>query len=84
MEVIVIHEKDLEDRADTVIGVADSVDNAEILIEKYYGIGQFEEISFRDIRDSSLEYSKVIEVKDNDRFAYQLELTLQWFNVNDL
>jgi len=84
MDVIVIHERDLEDREDTVIGVSDSVDNAEILIEKYYGIGQFEEISFRDIRDSSLEYSKVIEVKDNDRFTYRLELTLQWFNINDL
>jgi len=84
MDVIVIYERDLEDMGDTVIGVSDSVDNAEILIEKYYGIGQFEEISFRDIRDSSLEYSKVIEVKDNDRFTYRLELTLQWFNINDL
>jgi len=82
--VIVIHERDLEDRSDSVIGVADSIDKAELVIEKYYGIGQFKEISFRDIRDSSLEYSKIIEVNDNDRFTYRLELTLEWFEINGL
>ncbi len=83
-DIIVIHERDLNDREDSVIGVADSVKNAELVIEKYYGIGQFKEISFRDIRDSSLEYSKVIEVNDNDRFTYRLELTLEWFEINGL
>lgn len=83
-DIIVIHERDLNDREDSVIGVADSVKNAELVIEKYYGIGQFKEISFRDIRDSSLEYIKVIEVNDNDRFTYRLELTLEWFEINGL
>lgn len=83
-DVIVIHEKELSTREETVIGVADSVENAEFVIERYYGIGNFKEISFRDIRDSSLEYSKVIEVKDNDRFTYELELTLQWFEIKGL
>ncbi len=83
-DIIVIHERDLNDREDSVIGVADSVKNAELVIEKYYGIGQFKEISFRAISDTSLEYSKVIEVNDNDSFTYRLELTLDWFEINGL
>lgn len=80
--LLVIHEKDLEDNEKTVIGVADSVENAEEMIKKYYG--EFEEISRNDIQDSGLEYSKVLEVKTVFANSYRVEVCLEWFCVNSL
>ncbi len=53
--VLVIHEKDLNDKEQIVIGVADSVKNAEKMINEYYG--EYKEISYQDIRNYNLEYS---------------------------
>ena len=80
--VIVIHEKDLEDSDKIVIGVADSVENAEEIIEDYYG--DFKEISHTDIRDSNLEYSKVLEVEGLDRDYNLVEIWLEWFTLNSI
>ena len=84
MDLIVIHEKDQDDNEKTVIGVAASVKNAESMIEEYYGKGNYTEVSFTDIRDSNLEYSKVIEVKWNNTKSTKFTLTLEWFSLDEI
>ena len=78
--LLVIHEKDLNDKEQIVIGVADSVENAEKIINEYYG--EYKEISYNDIRDSNLEYSKVLEVKGAFEEPYRVEIWLEWFQLN--
>lgn len=80
MNLLVIHEQDLKNKEQDVIGVCSSVENAEILINKYYG--EFVEIVKHDIRDSTLEYSKILEVKDINNEPYMVKITLQWFILN--
>jgi hypothetical protein len=80
MELLIVHEKDLQDKEEDVIGVVDSIENAESIIKQYYG--EFTEISKKDIRDSTLEYSKVLKVKSFDDSFYEVEITLQWFTLN--
>ena len=82
MNLIVIHEKDHEDNEESVIGVADSVKNAESMIEEYYGKGNYTEVAFYDIRDSSLEYSKVIEIKWHNSEPTKATITLEWVTLN--
>jgi len=82
-KVLVIHEIDLHDNEHDVIGVADSVEKAGELIKGCYG-DDYRELSHRDIRDSSLEYIKILEVKDSDNDFYKVQIMLQWFGVNEL
>jgi hypothetical protein len=79
--IVVIHEKDLEDNEQIVIGVADSVESAERIIDEYYG--EYEQIIYRDIRDSNIEYSKVLEVKSAFGSS-RVEIWLEWFSLNSL
>ena len=58
--VIVIHELDLEDNETSVISAASSKESAESVISNHYG--RHRVVSKRDIRDSMLEYSKVLEL----------------------
>jgi hypothetical protein len=81
MNLLVIHELDEDDNEKSVIGIGDSLENAEALIEEHYGKGRYKEISFNDIRDSNLEYSKVIELIYDD--PYRVTLTLEWFSLNE-
>lgn len=78
--VLVIHEKDLDDKEQIVVGVADSIENAELLIKGYYG--EYKEISFNNIQDSNLEYSKTLEVKDAFGEPYKVEIWFEWFRLN--
>jgi hypothetical protein len=78
--LIVIHEKDHEDKEQSVIGVADTVANANKLIDQYYG--QYEQVSFNDIRDSNLEYSKVLRLSGAFGQPYEVTVTLEWFALN--
>lgn len=80
--ILVIHEKDLNDKEQIVIGVADSVKNAERIINEYYG--EHKEISYNDIRDSNLEYSKVLEVKGAFGEPYRVKIWLEWFELNHI
>lgn len=80
--VIVIHHKDLEDNHQGIIGVASSLEKADELIEKHFG--EFREISKEDIRDSSLEYSKVIECYGVDRKPYKCEIWTEWFTIDSI
>lgn len=78
--LIVIHEKDLSDNEKIVIGVADSIENAEKIIKEYYG--NYIEKSHIDIRDSNLEYSKILEVEGAFQQTYNVCITLEWFCLN--
>lgn len=82
MNLIVIHEKDHEDNEESVIGVADSVKNAESIIEEYYGKDNYTEVAFYNIRDSNIEYRKVIEIKWFNSKPTKAILTLEWFSLN--
>lgn len=81
--VYVIHELDLEDKETDVIGVASSLEKVDELVSEYYG-DDFVEISFQDIRDSTLEWSKVLEIKSYDDSLYYVKITVQWFEVDSL
>lgn len=61
MELVLIREHDLHDNTHDIIGIADSIENAERMIIDYYL--DFEEISYTDVRDSSIEYEKILLVK---------------------
>ena len=80
MQVLVIHERDHSDGETMDIGVADSVENAALLIDQYYGKNNYTLISFRDIRDSGLESSEVIQDEEGNKYT----VTLGWFEINKL
>lgn len=84
--VLVIHEHDYSDGEDSVIGVASSVEKAEEVISKYYGEGLHRVISIQDIRDSNLEYSKLLEIKGISGVYenYKVRVTLEWFNIDEV
>jgi hypothetical protein len=82
MNIIVIHEKDFSDDEQIVIGVCDSVKKAEVLIKEYYG--KFEELTYRDVRDSKIEYSKTLQVIDHKGDTYVVYITLEWFKLNEV
>lgn len=81
--VYVIHELDLESRETDVIGVGSSLDSVNKLIDEYYG-DSLKQISYTDIRDSTLEWSKVFEVESFDRSIYKVQITVQWFIIDKL
>jgi hypothetical protein len=78
--ILVIRERDLEDRELTIIGVADSVENAEKVIKEYYG--DYEVIGFRNIQDSNMEYCKTLEVEGIQGKSHRVDVTLEWFELN--
>jgi hypothetical protein len=82
MNIIVIHEKDFSDEEQIVIGVCDSVKKAEGLIKEYYG--EFKELTYHDIRDSDLEYCKSIEVLGHMGDPHVVQITLEWFKLNEV
>jgi len=85
MNILVIYERDHEDDEKIVIGVAESVEIAEKMIKEYYGEENYTEISKTDIRDSSLEYSKVLELNHVYLLnTYKVTITLEWFKLNEL
>jgi hypothetical protein len=82
MNILVIHEYDYNDKETDVIGVANSISKAEEIINNYYGSPK--EIKKTDIRDSTLEYSKILEVLDHKNEPYKVKITLEWFELNDI
>ena len=84
MKVIyVINEKYLDDKENIVVGVADSLDKIDSMIQQYYGF--FELISFTDIRDSGAEYSKVIELSnEDDTIKYRVKIIVESFILNEI
>lgn len=82
--IYVLIEQDLKDNEIIVIGVSDSVENANLVFHNYYG--DFEVINYNDIRDSGLVWEKTIKVeykypKRKTEFI-NYKVTLQWFELN--
>lgn len=84
MEVLLIHEVDLEFREQMVIGVADSIKNADKMINKYYG--EHEATSWEHIGKPNLEYVKTIKVKDWNTIGetYKYDIWLERFKLNKI
>lgn len=84
--LLVIHEHDLSDNEHIVIGVAENVEKAEEMIKGYYGEGNYTEISKTDIRDSNLEYSKILQINELEHAipAYKVKILLEWFELNKI
>lgn len=61
MTVIVIHEVDLKDEEEIIIGVATTRDEAMRMINEYYG-KEVNIADFRDIRDSGINFDCFISV----------------------
>ena len=59
--MIVIHEVDLKDKEETIIGVATTRDEAMRMIKEYYG-NEVNIADFRDIRDSGIDFDCFISV----------------------
>lgn len=80
--LIVIQEIDLDDLEQIVIGVADSVENAEKLINEYYG--EHNVVSCEDIRDGNIECLKTLEVNGINDELYKVKIWLELFQLNEL
>lgn len=81
--IYVLIEQDLKDNETIVIGVADSVENAQKVMDEYYGV--YKVVDYRDIRDSQLEWEKTIEVGYDKLLKMSPEkykVTLEWFELN--
>ncbi len=81
--IYVLIEQDLKDNETIVIGVANSVQNVQKIMDEYYGV--YKVIDYKDIRDSQLEWEKTIEVGWDELLKMNPEkykVTLQWFELN--
>lgn len=81
MILYVIHELDQDDTEKSVIGVADSVDESEKMIEKYYGPHKV--LSKEVIEKDGIEYTKMLKVKGPER-SYIVDITIQSFVLNEI
>lgn len=75
--VYVIHEKDLKYQEEDVLGVVSDINNVDNLLKDYYG--KYETISFRDVRDGTIEYIKTIKVDGNE-----YEITIISFSLDKI
>lgn len=83
MNILVIHELDYSDNETSVIGVADSVEKANKLIEEYYG--EFTLKSYTYFGIDNIEDDRVIDVFDVEyNRTYTYKLSLEWFTLNEL
>jgi len=82
MNVLVVTET--EESESIIIGVCDSKNSANKLVEMYYGVDNFKELSFKDIRDSNIECQRVLSVVDtlNIGSNYTVILMYEWFELN--
>lgn len=73
--VYVIHEKDWKYKEESILGVVSDINNVDNLLKDYYG--KYETISFRDVRDGTIEYIKTIKVDGNE-----YEITIISFSLD--
>lgn len=82
--VLVIQGIDKSDNERTVIGVADGIENALLLIDKYYGNGQYKQVAFDRVRESNIEFEMTIECKSLDETPYACFIWGEWFIGNEV
>jgi hypothetical protein len=76
--VLVILETDYSDGETIVIGVASNRANALKMVDEYYGKDRIIN-NFRDIRDSGLDCSFVIEIG-----SYRYSISIQDFYIDEI
>lgn len=81
-ELYVIQEKDLQDGETDILGVADSMDNVEVMLKKYYG-DYTEDSPFEDILDNGMVFKKIIKVKYGV-IEYRHKIIVRWFAINQI
>ena len=77
----VLTERDPEDGQILIIGVADSLENADKIMSEYYK--EFKITRFKDVRDSGIEWYKDIQLTDIYGCTYEYTCTLQSFTLNN-
>ena len=75
--VYVIHEKDWKYKEESVLGVVSDINNVDNFLKDYYG--KYKTISFRDVRDGTIEYVKTIKVDGNE-----YEITIISFSLDKI
>jgi len=85
MDLIVIEEIDKSDDEKQVIGVASTVEYAEIMIQRFYGgVNKFVINSKKQIQESGLEYSMEITVLEEENFEeFDAIIVLRKFKLNE-
>ena len=78
--VYVLHERDLQNNSIDILGVATSLEDADRMMQGYYGF--FKLVEFRDVRDSGIEWVKRITLEG--AFGYEYEVTLMDFSLNSI
>jgi len=78
--IYVITEYDRKYGDITVIGVADSIINARMLMSGYYG-SEFEIVYTQDIRDSGVEYVYELQSAEDDT---RYSVTILSFTLNSM
>lgn len=82
-DVIVIQERDHSDNEEIVIGVASSVEEAEKIIDDYYGRDNITEIDIHIPDMGELEYVRTISVSDGPfKEINTYTLILEWFTID--
>jgi len=81
-QVLVIHERDAETEETFVLGVASNSNKANDILKEYYG--DFKELSFHDIRDSNLEWSKILDVFDHKGNPHKVFVWTEWFDIDKI
>lgn len=75
-------EEDQEDKETSIVGVFDSVENANKGLTDYYGV--FETVKHKDVHEFNLEWFKELKVKDHMNKYYNVKLWLQYFILNEV
>lgn len=81
-EIYVLHEKDHSDNEKSIIGVADSSENALKIMCRYYG--KHKEIHLNKVEESGIEWIRKLQVKSYDESLYEVTVTCQYFTLNEI
>lgn len=66
------------------IGVISEPNKFQNILDKYYGKENWKEISFKDVRDSALEWIRKIEVIDSIEGKYITVISCHYYLIDDL
>jgi hypothetical protein len=81
--VYTIREYDHDDQEFSIIGVADSLESVDDMIEQYYGKRK-ELIKKEDIRDSGVEFISHYSIKCPQFGDYKVNILVESFNINKI
>lgn len=83
MRLIVIEEIDLEDNEKLVIGVADSMENADKMVDEYYG-KNIKLISEHEFNDEFYRLIKTLEVEGAFKKPYRVQVLFTNYYLNQI